>query len=177
DLLAYYLVTRVPSIDRIFINQPMTIGRKSVRERLKPDLVICKPSEVCALVDVKMDLGYQRDDFGPSLRKKNRLMTRLRGQKFRLLARKGNGRDPITLRLSPRAKYLSVVISDRNIAPAHFNEIEKSAASLGATALYVLTRDCHPNEYGFSKKQIMKKIEICHNAFRGIEREIRQAIA
>ena len=102
-----------------------------MRERLKPDLVICKPSEVCALVDVKMDLGYQRDDFGPSLRKKNRLMTRLRGQKFRLLARKGNGRDPITLRLSPRAKYLSVVISDRNIAPAHFNEIEKSAASLG----------------------------------------------
>jgi hypothetical protein len=172
DLLAFYLVSQVPSIERIFINQPLTT---KTGQRIKPDLVICRRSQISAFLDVKMDLGYKRDNFDTTLLQIDARMAGLRGQVFSIRA---DGRDPepIALSLGQNAKYSLVIISDRNVSPAVFKRFEECALPFSNIGFYVLTRRCHPNEQHWAKETIMSRIEICHQAFKDLEHEIQKVL-
>jgi hypothetical protein len=103
DLLAYYLVSRLPSIGRVFINQPLI---RRGHPRLKPDLVICRRSESCALVDVKMDRGDKRDGFASTLCETDARMAQLRGAVLELWTGGRTARRRVELRLAPHARSL-----------------------------------------------------------------------
>jgi hypothetical protein len=174
DLLAYYLVTRMPSIERILINQPLTT---KIHPRIKPDLVICQGSQISAFVDVKMDLGYKRDKFDSTLRQADARMTQLRGQVLNAWADNGRKRERTAFSLARNARYLFVIVSDRGVRPDVFRSFEECALSLSNTAMHVLTRGCHPNEQHLPKETIMARIAICHQAFTDMEQEIQRLIA
>lgn len=157
DLLAFYLASSILSIDPIFINQPVTI---QAQPRFKPDLAICRGSQICALLDVKMDLGYKRDSFDSTLRQADDRIVQLRGQVCGFWARIAGRRERIEYRVSQHAKYLYVVVSDLNVSPGRFDEFVSCASSLCNTSLHVLTRDFHPNDEG-AKTGII----ICYDAF------------
>jgi hypothetical protein len=173
DLLAYYLVLRVPAIDRVFINQLLM---RRGHPRLKPDLVICRQSQICALVDVKMDLGYKRDTFDSMLRQADAGMAGLRGQVVSLQVKDGIKRTRLELPLAHGAKYLFAVVSALNVKPSLFKEFEERAASLRNISLHVLTRRCHPNDLS-SREEIGARMSICTQAFQDLELEINQLLA
>jgi hypothetical protein len=174
DLLAFYLVSQIPSIERIFINQPLT---PKAGRGIKPDLVICQRSQISDFLDVKMDLGYKRDKFESTLDEKNVRLSELHGQVFSISADNRRGRERITLPLAQNARYHFVIISDRNVSPDIFRRFEERASRLSNIAFHVLTRRCHPNEHHWPKDTIMARIEICHQAFKGMVQEIQLALA
>ena len=174
DLLAYYLVSQIPSIDRIFINQPLTTN---TGRRIKPDLVICRRSQITDFLDVKIDLGYKRKTFEVTLLQTDKRMGELRGQTFDISAHNGTNRERSAFSLAHNARYHFVIISDRNVSQAIFRGFEKRASSLSNVAFHVLTRSCHPNENHWPKDTIMKNIEICHQAFKNLELEIQRVFA
>jgi hypothetical protein len=59
DLFAFYLVNKI-NCDRIYIDQPISVvGSKA---QIYPDIVIVKNKKITALCDVKMDLGWKRNE-------------------------------------------------------------------------------------------------------------------
>lgn len=168
DLLAYYLVTRMPEIDEILINQPL----RTLGQSIKPDLVICRHSQIYAFVDVKMDLGYKRDSFDDTLRQKDVGMAQMRNAVFTYKPKSEGKRAQITLPLAQNAKYLFVIVSSQNVSPSRFSVFEKSAPSLSNIEFYVLTRGYHPND-----PDPMERITICDGEFQKLERDIRQLIS
>lgn len=179
DLLAYYLAMRVPSIEHIFINQPLT---RRGHPRLKPDLVICARSQIRALIDVKMDLGYKREKFAATLTSTDAQMEQFRGQTFSLLIKgqvliKGQDtRERVALPLAPSAKYLFAIVSEQNIKAELMKTIEVVASSLTRIRLHILTRKGHPNA-PIPRDQLNARLVICTEAFEQLESEVRQLLA
>jgi hypothetical protein len=173
DLLAYYLAMRVPSIDRIFINQPLM---RPGHPRLKPDLVICARSQIRALIDVKMDLGYKRDKFASTLATTDAQMEQIRGQAFSLLRKGQDTRERVSLPLAASAKYLFAIVSDQNINAQLMNTFEVIASCLTRIRLHILTRKCHPNA-PILRDQVNARMVICTEAFEQLESEVSQLLA
>ena len=176
DLLAYYLVTRIPLIEKIFINQPLTVKDQP---RFKPDLVICQRSQICALVDVKIDLGYKRDQFPSTMRQADMRIAQLRGLHCSYLVKNGSKAERNSLPVAENARYLFAIISNQNVSPKLFGGFEEVAASLKKknTTLHVLTRDFHPNQPCHSKETVLNRIKICHDAFEAMENEIKSLLS
>lgn len=74
DRLAYYLVKRLPRIQKIYINQPLSFASTHI----KPDLVILRRGQVRLFIDLKMDLGYKREEFDRSLSRASRHVRAMR---------------------------------------------------------------------------------------------------
>ncbi|WP_227710548.1 hypothetical protein [Staphylococcus aureus] len=55
------MISRLEGV-QIFIDQPLSMIDKSLSTRY-PDLLICEDNEIKNILEVKMDLGYQRKDF------------------------------------------------------------------------------------------------------------------
>jgi hypothetical protein len=127
DLLAFYLVSRLSSIEEAFIN-PTLIA--SGQPRFKPDLVLCRHSKIGAMLDVKLDLGWKRDKFGSTLRETDERMEKLHGQECSFLVKDASERKRERLRVSQSAKYFFVVLSDQNITSALCGSFEKCASAL-----------------------------------------------
>ncbi len=174
DLLAFYLASRLPSLDQVFINQALIMAGQP---RFKPDLVLCRRSQIGALLDVKIDLGWKRDQFESTLRDTDARMKQLRGKVCSFLVKDGAESERMRLPVFRSAKYFFVVLSDRNITSALCGSFEKCALALRNTKLFVLTRGFHPNQPRFSKDAILARIKICQDAFEQMEQEIEGALA
>jgi hypothetical protein len=174
DLLAFYLASRLPSLDEVFINQPMTVAGQP---RFKPDLVFCRDKQIGALLDVKIDLGWKRKEFESMLQDTDAHIQALRGQMCSFRVKDGSRIGGMNLPVSQSAKYFFVILSDCNITPALCSRFEKCALALNNTKLLVLTRDLHPNQPCYSKQQILERIKICNSAFERMEHDIEQALA
>ena len=178
DRFAYYLIDRLKSMDHIFINQPITSVLNGEKERIKPDLAICHGEEIRVLIDLKMDIGYKRTEFLDSMKKVDKLISEIRGQKFSLWKKVGEGRERLERTLSKNAKYVFVVISDQNINKKQFTEIEKSGSKLNNTALFVLLRGVHPNVYGQSRDDTVAQMKqhICNESFQKLDVLLKQSL-
>jgi len=182
DRFAYYLIERLKIIDHIFINQTLTSLLNGREERINPDLVICRGDEIRMLIDLKMDLGYQRKEFSDSMKKIEKLVKKLRGQKFSLWKKVGYVRERLEKTLSINAKYVFVVISDKNIDSKQFESIEMLASKFNNTELFVLLRGIHLNDRSFqgrSQKYVMRmaKCHICQESFDKLETLLIESLA
>jgi hypothetical protein len=139
DLIAFYLVQRIPQIERIYINQPLT---RRGYPRIKPDLVICHGDQMRVWLDVKIDLGWKRTTFEQMLRDTDADMTKMRGQAFRLKLKGVDQKTGSVLTLGKEAKYLFPTISDQNIKSELARQFQDCAATLSNVELYFLTRRC-----------------------------------
>lgn len=177
DRFAYFLIDRLKNVDHILINQTITSVLNGAKERIKPDLVICRGEEIRLLIDLKMDLGYNRTGLSDSMKKMDERMLKIRGQKFSLWEKVGEGRRRLERTLSKNAKYVFVVISDQNIKKNQFAEIEAAGAKLANTALFVLLRGIHPNAYGQSRSDTVLKVKqhISKESFHKLDALLRGA--
>jgi hypothetical protein len=171
DRFAYYLIGRLKNADHIFINQTITSVSNGAKERIKPDIVIYRGEEIRVLIDLKMDLGYKRTVFSESMKEVDKLISELRGHKFSLWKKVGEGRERLERTFSKNAMYVFVIISDQNINKKKFTEIEEAGLKLNNTALFVLLRGIHPNVYGQSRDDTIAKMKqhICNESFKKLD--------
>lgn len=155
DLLAFYLADNLPNIQSIRINQPLLIMVKGERKTIKPDLVIIHDNEICALVDLKMDLGYKRNGIASTFTKANDHIKAIRGKQTTYWDGGSAVGSQLTVVVSNKAAYFFVVVSDQNISKKGYLEVEKKAR-LYKVSLHTLIRGIHPNGYSLSAGDIFK---------------------
>jgi hypothetical protein len=160
DLLARYLVDEVSQIDRIRINQPMSISVHDRRTAIKPDLVVIRNDAVRALVDVKMDLGYKREEILNTFSKASARTLAMRGQWTTFWdGRSSSGGVQRRLRCATAAVYVFVVVSDQNIKRDAYSKIEAAAQRDDALRLHTLLRGIHPNDHRFPAADITSRCQ------------------
>lgn len=178
DIFSFYLVSRYPKINEVFINQTITSTTKGAAFRLKPDIMICQNNSIELMIDLKTDLGYTREGFLSSLRERERQVRKLRGHRFSIQKRVGEGRKHLELTAVANLKYVFVTVTDQNISSPILDKIEALASNQHNTALFILLRGIHPNVYGLSLKSSFKKVvpHISKRDFNGIDALVREAL-
>ncbi|ODV03554.1 MAG: hypothetical protein ABT20_14520 [Rubrivivax sp. SCN 70-15] len=158
DLLALYLVDNVPRIGSIRINQPMCITVHGRRRTIKPDLVLFRDGEVRALVDLKMDLGYKREEILKTFSQASDRMLAMRGQSATFWdGRSSSGGVRRTAACAAAAVYIFVVVSDQNITQSAYSRAEAAARCDDALRLHTLLRGVHPNSHSLPAAEIKSR--------------------
>ncbi len=68
DLVAYFLVTNYPGIDKITIDQPLSISQPGKKTKvIYPDLLLIQNNVIKAVLDIKTDMGVYYGDDGPAI--------------------------------------------------------------------------------------------------------------
>jgi hypothetical protein len=168
DILSIYLANKLIDTN-FYIDQPTTVsGRKNP---IYPDIMIVNnQKEVLNLIDLKMDLGWNRKGFVDFCKKKEELINEIKGGKCSI--KDGNTKVEENLSISINAKYHIVIVSDKNISEkqmqSNFNEL--STLTLGNVCVYILTSAVHPNTYDEAK---LKNIKINFNEFHRLLENIK----
>lgn len=141
DLIGAYLIKRLDNV-KIFIDQPLSMTDKSYSTRY-PDLLVCEGSEIKNILEVKMDLGYQRKDFIDYCQKKEQWVSNIAGHQC-ILPRKRE--DKIPMNIDERVKFHIIIFSENN-GPKQFEKeimpiVNESCPHI---EVYVLTSGRHPN--------------------------------
>ena len=156
DLLAFYLVENLPSIDRVRINQPMSAFINKRRKTLKPDLLIIRDGEVRAFVDLKMDLGYKRDAIAATFLTASKHLKAMRGGSVTFWeTKRAAGGVQESVAVATNAAYIFVVVTEKNATGSAYAKVEAAAKRLPLLALHTLVREVHPNDYGLSETELI----------------------
>lgn len=176
DIFARYLIERLPGCV-IFINQTITTGTGAKRIRIKPDLVIVQQNTICAILDLKMDLGYSRKVFPEFWKTRDDQILDLRNKDFSLYQKKGAYREHLPpLRFLPSARLFFVLVSDQNIASSLLAPITLKKGKMRNSDLFILTRNLHPNTYEKSRKEAMAEIIVNESEFENLLEELKSSI-
>lgn len=156
DLFALFLVRKIYP-DVIFIDQPISVNGFKIQNY--PDIVVTYKKTITAFCDLKMDIGRKRSDLYNICNHHYRWLKKIRGRQCKI--RDGITKKDSFYKISPRATYSVILISDKNInkdvLKKHIGKIRKLSPIV---ELFVLTSREHPNTYGISIDDLIKKIEI-----------------
>ncbi|UTI88045.1 hypothetical protein [Mammaliicoccus sciuri] len=135
------MISRLEGV-QIFIDQPLSMNDKSLSTRYL-DLLICEDNVIKNILEVKMDLGYQRKDFINYCLKKEKWISNIVGKQC-VLSRKREDRIPMNI--ADDIKFHVVIYSENN-GPKRFDEeimpiIKETCPHI---EVYVLTSGQHPN--------------------------------
>lgn len=172
DLFARYLADILPDDTTLYINQIITSGAKASRYRVKPDVIVARGKQIVALFDLKMDLGYHRNDFLTFWSAKDRLMTSLHGLEFSLFRKEQSGKMPLRLTMCKQARLFFVLVSGQNINPNDLDSLLNHKGTMRNSNLFVLTRGSHPNIYGKTPKEAKALLTVVIEEFEALGAEL-----
>lgn len=158
DLFARYLIDKLSPDTVIYINQTITPLDSDLLKCIKPDLVIVNGGFITAILDLKMDLGYKRNEFADFWRERDEWIQLMRNQKVSLLVDTGGGSERQELVLGPNARLFFVLVSDRNISKKKFIVIRQMQEIMKFSDLVILTQGEHPNVYGLTIDGALQRI-------------------
>lgn len=152
DLFAAFLAENLGKY-HYFIDQPITIeGKKNV---IYPDVAIVdENNKIVNLLDLKMDLGFNRNSFIDFCKKKEVLITDIRNKSCHL--KDGITKTVKSFELDQDIKYHVVIISDTNIPKKQMKENIERTQELNNVCVYSLTSNKHPNTYEKNKLMDIK---------------------
>jgi hypothetical protein len=126
---------------------------------------------ITALVDIKMDLGWNRKGLYSLCKKHQHMVRKARGTTCTL--KDGQTKEAQTLHLSKKLSYDIVLISRTNINATLLNEQLKKVQSLSPELdVFVLCSKGTPNSYGGTPKQVMKGIVIDTSEFARLAKKL-----
>ncbi len=170
DLFAKYLAENDDTIEKIYVDQSIVIENDT--KRFIPDIVIIKNNEITTFIDLKMDLGYKRDGLIELCKKDGYLLDIVRGKNCQLI--EGRNKTKVNYKISNKAIYDIVIISDQNISKIILdNQIEGAKRFENNVKAHVLSRKKHPNSYGLNREELLTKIDVKVDAFKEILVRIR----
>jgi hypothetical protein len=147
DLFACFLLKNFPSIDKIAIDQPLTIRQSAKKAKvLYPDLLLIQNDEIKAIVDIKTDMGRKREELENILISSSNNVITMQGKVMSY--KDGITKQVFTITANQNLQSFIVVISRKNINPV---TVEKHLANIQANKniinarLYFLTDGIHPN--------------------------------
>ena len=165
DLFASYLILNDPTIDLVYVDQPITVPGRL--KSFAPDIVIVRNNIITAFLDLKMDLGYKRDGLIALCKKDQELLLLIRGHECAI--KDGVTKERKIFSISPSAIYDLVIISGRNISKQKLmTQLEGASVYAGDVKVHVLTDNEHPNTYGVEPGLLLKRIKIHSSAFEDL---------
>ncbi len=175
DLFAYYIATNFDNNYRVYVDQPITCNINSSKKTIRFDLLLANSKNVVInAIELKMDLGRNRDGFISYCIKRGNEVKALQGKK--VSSKKGVTKACINLKISAEMKWRVVIVSDKNISKEKMENIIKNSKNLNNLEVYVLTSKTHPNVYNMKIEDAMKKIEIREEEFIRLKQNLRANI-
>jgi len=176
DLFATFITKADKNVDMLCVDQPITIpttainGKKSFQRY--PDMVIVKNGYITALIDLKMDLGWNRDGLAKTCKKHFRTVQLAKGGIGKL--RDGKTKEKQELKFSKELTYSIVIVSGTNISQEKLNrQISESNSLSPKVHVYVLSDGLHPNDYWRSCQTDKEKLVIYQDEFNSLMRRIK----
>ncbi|KKS70128.1 MAG: hypothetical protein UV40_C0004G0001 [Parcubacteria group bacterium GW2011_GWA1_42_7] len=170
DLFALFLIDKI-NCDFIYVDQPISIvGR---RGQIYPDIVIVKDGIITSFCDLKMDLGWKRRELFSFCKTKKNKLSQIRGKQCKI--RDGLTKKDKIFTISSKLSFNVVILSDQNIKAEILRDHRKKIGSLGAdVGLFILSGREHPNTYGFTPDELLKRIDIKNEAFNELIEKLRR---
>lgn len=168
DLMAYYLISNNKNIETLYVDQPMYF--KCIKKQVYPDIAIVKKGVISAFIDLKMDLGWNREGLFNQCKKHRKMILRMRGSICQL--RDGKTKDQLQYEISHKANYSVVLISSRNINSVQLaSHMSRAKTLLPDVDIFVLSKG-HPNRYGVRHKELIRQLQINYGEFARLQRKI-----
>jgi hypothetical protein len=164
DLLAITIQTKLNRHHTFKVDQPLSIEGKT----FYPDIVVIRKGQVVHLLDLKMDLGWNRNGFTDFCKKADARNIKHQG-KIAVL-KNGRTKIPGELKIAPDCKHHVVVVSSTNISKEKFEKHIAATNKLKSTKVYTLSHEVHPNTY----RKPISDIIIDTNAFNSLIRNLKQ---
>ena len=168
DLMALYISKNNPNKCTYYVDQGMKFN-----ETIKyPDVVIQEISgDISNIIDLKTDMGFGRDKLYDLCKEWNKRIVQVKNTKtkFKRGATKEEVSGFFTKKLLCHVVILTRVNSGKNID----EHIEKVNKELKNVKVYLLTKGKHPNEYGCTVDDLVKKIDILKPNFESLIKTIK----
>ena len=171
DLFARFLMNKAkPGL--IYVDQPISI--EGFKTQNYPDISIVHNNIITAFCDLKIDMGWNRTGLFSLCKKQNKWIGNVVGKKCKI--RDGVTKTDSFYHTSGGATYNIVLISSQNINQALLNkQIQNSKRFNPKVEVFILTSGEHPNTYGISIKNLMKKILINKSEFKRLFEKLSKA--
>ncbi|WP_069648987.1 hypothetical protein [Caloranaerobacter ferrireducens] len=151
DVFAEFLAENLGKYTYL-VDQPITVeGQKNP---IYPDIVLVEDNKIINFLDLKMDLGWNRNGFINFCNKKETLISDIRNKSCRL--KDGITKEIKSFEIDENVKYHIVIISDTNIPKKQMKVNIEGVNSLSNVCVYLLTSNQHPNTYDESKLRDIK---------------------
>lgn len=170
DLFAYYLICNDPSIELVLVDQPIYF--KGSKKQVYPDITIVRNGIITAFLDLKMDIGWNRDGLVALCEKHREVVRIARGAECQI--RDGVDKTLRTLKISDQVSYNVVLVSRTNINQALLDrQLEEARRLSPEVEIFVLCSKGHPNSYDLKPEQVVESLVIDGDAFRRLHEKIR----
>lgn len=173
DLFANYLISNDKKIDQIYVDQSIYI--KKLQKAIYPDIVIVRNNTITSLLDLKMDLGWNRKGLVDLCKKHGRTVKKARGTVCKISERATE--NSTELQISETINYGIVIISKRNSGSALNEQIMEAKEIQPDINVYLLCRNDrkHPNDYDkkISPKKLVKLLDPDIDSFNLIFRNLQ----
>jgi len=137
-----------------------------------PDNAIVKNNKIVALVDLKMDMGYNRNGLVNLCVEKNARLQHLRGKLGKI--NKGKSKDESEVVFSENLISFIAIITNKNSGKKLDEYLNSVSIYEPDVCTYVLTRGLHPNSYKMTEEANFKGLKIERDAFKLILEKLRQ---
>lgn len=106
-----------------------------------------------------MDLGWNRDGLYSFCEKYKKYLAEIKNKQCKL--RDESTKEDKHYTISKKVSYNIVIVSGQNINPRKLKEHQINVKKLGKEVeLFVLSEKEHPNTYGYTKEDLIKRIKI-----------------
>lgn len=162
DLVAAFLAFNLAVDCEIRVDQPISlVGARAV---IYPDIALLVNGELKHIIDVKMDLGWNRRGLPAFCQEKLEMIQKVRGAEATL--KDGVTKTQQDIRISSNCSYHILIISGLNISEVTLKEsLDKARDYEPVVLTYVLSDGVHPNTYGSEEHELLEKLQIHEDAF------------
>lgn len=163
DLFAHFLISNDKTIDKILVDQSISFPEESIKT-IYPDITIIKQGIATNFIDLKMDMGWNRDGLLKVANKHFESVKSMQGHTGRYYD--GISKEKFEFKVGQDASYDIVIISDTNINAAKLSEQLNQCQSLTPiTEAFVLYSGGHPNTYEFSPEELGENLTVNQSNF------------
>lgn len=161
DLTALFIALNNPNSCNYFTDQPLKFSNAKTKY---PDIVIQHENGVIYdLVDMKADTGWNRDGMLKFCEEWEQYIKSVQGIKTQFI--NGKTKNKHEGQFSDNLKYHVVVATEVNSGKKILEDYASVKKQCKNVELYILSKGIHPNHYGLSQDEILKKIEINNSEF------------
>lgn len=178
DLFAVWLFKNLQDDSlKLMVDKPVSFASLRADKRTKtiqPDIVVARGETIIGYIDIKMDLGWNRD-LEVYLKDKDQLIEDMRGKPCWTTYWKGNKSFTQDYSFSDNIIYQVVVLSSKNINEERLRANVQCATDCNNVKMYVLTEGQHLNVSEESQNRV--NVERKDGQFEAILNDLKMQLA
>ena len=149
-----------PNDCQYYVDQPITCNGRTTY----PDIfIVNEHNYVTDLIDVKTDLGWNRNGMMDFCRDRESLINQFKNQ--HVIFKIGKSKEIKHSTFDQSVKYHILIISLVNSGKEIIEQYPLINKKLTNIELYILSRDTHPNSYKYPQDELIDQIKIDESEF------------